>query len=253
MKLVVLATDSSSTWMMVNALRVDYPDLKVAIEEPISKIFLLKRRAARMGISKVLGQILFMLYVPVLRSLSYKHIKLLVASAGLSTRKPADLSIARFDSVNSQSCIEWLSIEHPTVVVLNGTRIVTPALLASCNAVFLNTHCGITPAYRGVHGGYWALVREDNDNFGVTVHMVDAGVDTGSILYQDKIIVDDQDNFVTYPVKQYISGIPLMRRAISDVISSNLRPYRREDLSSAIWHHPTLWKYIWERLRNGVR
>ncbi len=253
MKLVVLATDSSSTWMMVNALRMDYPHLKVVIEEPISIFLLLKKRVARIGISKVLGQMLFMLCIPLLRRLSYKHIKSLIKSAGLSTRQPAELSIARFESVNSQSCIEWLSIEHPTVVVLNGTRIVSPALLASCNAVFLNTHCGITPAYRGVHGGYWALERGDCDNVGVTVHLVDAGVDTGSIIYQDTIMVDEEDNFVTYPVKQYISGIPLMRRAISDAISSNLRPYRRDDLPSAIWHHPTVWKYIWARLRHGVR
>jgi Formyl transferase len=253
LKVLVLATDSSSTWMMVNALRLDYPDLKVVIEEPISKFLLLRRRMTRLGFFEVLGQILFMLCTPVLKRGTYKHIESLVSLAGLSTAQPVNVSIARFDSVNSYGCIEWLSIERPTVVVLNGTRIVSPALLSSCNAVFLNTHCGITPAYRGVHGGYWALACGDGGNFGVTVHLVDAGIDTGSIVYQDTIKLDKQDNFFTYPVKQYISAIPLMRQAISDAISNSLRPYRREDLPSAIWHHPTVWKYAWERFRHGVR
>lgn len=253
MKLVVLATDSPSTWMMVNALREDHPNLRVVIENPISRLMLLKRRMARIGVVKVVGQILFMLYLPVLKRWSAKRIRVLVASAGLSTEPLSNVSITRFDSVNSQACIDWLHQEQPSVVVLNGTRIVSPALLASCNAIFLNTHCGITPAYRGVHGGYWALVCGDLENVGVTVHLVDAGVDTGGIVFQAAIEIDEQDNFLTYPVKQYIAGIPLMRRAIADVISGNLRMHRRDDLPSAIWHHPTLWQYLWARLRRGVR
>jgi len=252
-KYVVLATDSSSTWMMVSALREDYPDLHVVVENPISRLMLLKRRMARIGVVKVIGQMLFMLCLPALRRLNATRIQSLVTSAGLSTQPPTGVSITRFASVNSQACIEWLRKVQPTVVVLNGTRIVSPALLASCNAVFLNTHCGITPAYRGVHGGYWALVRGDKDNVGVTVHLVDAGVDTGGIVFQGTIKVDEQDNFLTYPVKQYLVGIPLMRHAIADAISGNLRAHRRDDLPSAIWHHPTLWQYLWARLRHGVR
>lgn len=253
MKLVVLATDSLSTWMMVSALREDYPDLHIVIENSISRLVLLKRRMARIGVVKVIGQVLFMLYLPVLMRLSAKRIQSLVASAGLSTKPPAGVLIAQFDSVNSQACIEWLHKEQPSIVVLNGTRIVSAALLASCNAVFLNTHCGITPAYRGVHGGYWALVRGDKNNVGVTVHLVDAGVDTGGIVFQEAIKIDKHDNFLTYPVKQYTVGIPLMRRAIADVISGNLRTHRRNDLPSAIWRHPSLWEYLWARLRRGIR
>jgi len=252
-KLVVLATDSSSTWMMVNALREDYPDLHVVIENPISRFVLLKKRAARIGLVKVLGQTLFMLYLPVLRRLSTKRIQSLLTLADLSTKPPTGASITRFESVNSQDCIEWLHKEQATVVVLNGTRIVSSALLASCNAVFLNTHCGITPTYRGMHGGYWALVRGDIKNVGVTVHLVDAGIDTGDIVSQETIDIDEQDNFLTYPVKQYIAGIPLMRSAVANALAGNLRTFQRDDLPSSIWYHPTLWHYWWMRLRHGVR
>lgn len=253
MTLVVLATDSSSTWMMVNALKADYSNIHVAIENPISRFVLLKRRVARIGMFTVFGQLLFMLYVPMLRLSSAKRLQSLLASAELSTTPPAEVSITRFDSVNSQACIDWLHKMQPAVVVLNGTRIVSSALLASCNALFLNTHCGITPAYRGVHGAYWALVRGDKKNVGVTVHLVDAGVDTGGIVSQEMINIDAQDNFLTYPVKQYVAAIPLMRRAVADAFSGNLRTYRRADLPSAIWYHPTLWQYWWMRLLHGVR
>jgi len=71
---------------------------------------------------------------------------------------------------------------HPDVVVVNGTRIIAEKVLHSVPATFLNTHSGITPLYRGAHGGYWALVKKDRANCGVTIHVVDAGIDTGGIV-----------------------------------------------------------------------
>ena len=36
-------------------------------------------------------------------------------------------------------------------------------MLQSVEAIFVNTHVGITPKYRGVHGGYWSLVKNDKN------------------------------------------------------------------------------------------
>ena len=253
MKVVVLATDSSSTWIMVNTLLKNYPDLHVVIEHPVSRVKLLKHRIRKVGLWVVIGQILFMLYLPILRRLTKARIVALIENAGLSTKRPSGLVVQQFDSVNSHKCIAWLASEKPDAVVLNGTRIVSPEVLSSYNAVFLNTHCGITPAYRGVHGGYWALYKGDKKNLGVTVHHVDEGIDTGDIVYQEVVIVDQQDNFLTYPVKQYIAGIMLMVRALSDVKSGRLSAFHREVLKSAGWMHPTRWLYGAARWQKGSR
>jgi phosphoribosylglycinamide formyltransferase 1 len=252
MKVLVLATDGLSTWMMVNSLLKDYPDLQVVIEQPVSRLKLLKRRMLRVGLWKVIGEILFMFYLLILRRLSRVHIRELIDDAGLSGKLPSGLFIQQYGSVNSEKCIAWLASQKPDVVVLNGTRIISPEVLSSCNALFLNTHCGITPAYRGVHGGYWALYNGDRKNVGVTVHQVDAGIDTGEIVYQEVITVDEWDNFLTYPIKQYIAGIPLMHRALADVEAGRLCNVRRNDLPSAVWLHPTLWQYVAGRWKRGV-
>lgn len=253
MKIMVLASDSSSTWMVVNALRADYPDLRIGIEQPVSRFVLLRNRMRKLGMVNVIGQILFMLYLPVLRRLSKSRIVQLTSSAGLCDQRPSGLLSTGFDSVNSGRCREWLRHEAPDIVVVNGTRILSRETLAACPAIFLNTHCGITPAYRGVHGGYWALAQDDAPHAGVTIHLVDAGIDTGDILYQKAIDIDRQDNFLTYPVRQYVAAIPLMKAAIEDVKAGRMKTYKREDLPSTIWFHPTLWQYLWTRLWRGVR
>lgn len=253
MKIAVLAQDSASTWMMVNALRSTWPDISVMIEQPVSRRVLLERRAARLGVLPVLGQVLFMALAPLLGAAARKRRQELISGAGLCTERPDDLAISECASVNSADCIAWLRALQPDVVVVNGTRIISADVLAASGARFLNTHCGITPAYRGVHGGYWALYSNDRANAGVTVHLVNSGIDTGDILYQQAIEIDADDNFMTYPVKQYIAGIPLMVKAIGDIAAGRVQAFKRSDLSSALWHHPTLWQYLHGRLFRGVR
>ena len=253
MKIVVLAQDSASTWMMTNALRTVSPNISVMIEQPVSRQVMLKRRATRLGFWPVLGQILFMALVPLLSASARQRRSELVAQAGLRTSRPAGIEISECASVNSAECVDWLRAAQADVVVVNGTRIISGDVLAATNATFLNTHCGITPAYRGVHGGYWAVYQNDGANAGVTVHLVSPGIDTGDILYQSSIEVDARDNFATYPLKQYIAGIPLMIKAIADIAAGHVNTFKRDDLPSKLWHHPTLWQYLYARVLRGVR
>ena len=111
---------------------------------------------------------------------------------------------------------------------------------------------GITPKYRGVHGGYWALAMEDGDNCGVTVHLVDQGVDTGGVLYQDTIRTDKNDNFNTYPIHQIAKAIPLMKAALDDV-KENRISVRQGVLPSHLWYHPTILEYMKYWIQRGVK
>ena len=106
---------------------------------------------------------------------------------------------------------------------------------------------GITPQYRGVHGGYWSLVCDDEKNFGVTIHKVDKGVDTGDIIYQDNITITKQDNFSTYPYIQIGVAIPLIKSALNDIVNNNLRTFNKHNVKSNLYYHPTRFRYIYNR------
>jgi methionyl-tRNA formyltransferase len=53
---------------------------------------------------------------------------------------------------------------------------------------FVNTHPSLLPYNRGKHYNFWALVEQAP--FGVTLHQVDSGVDTGNIIAQKEICYD---------------------------------------------------------------
>jgi len=136
---------------------------------------------------------------------------------------------------------------------VNGTRIISDDVLKCVNAVFINVHVGITPLYRGVHGAYWALVEGDHQACGVTVHVVDSGIDTGGIIEQALVRPTACDNFATYPVLQTVAALPLIERAVNAALTGNLRVRRAPEGKSKLWTHPTAGEYIWNRLRFGVK
>ncbi len=253
-KIVLLAGLGDSTTFMYNGLKDEFNISNVIIEASSSRKKLLKRRLKRLGLVTVFGQLLFqVLYVPLLRKLSLKRIEDIKNSYHLDDTAIDTEKVIRVTSVNSDVCLQTLKQLNPDVIIVNGTGIISKKVLNSIDAAFINTHAGITPNYRGVHGGYWALANDDKANCGVTVHLVDPGIDTGGILYQALIKPTKQDNFTTYTYLQIGEGIQLMKKAINSYLDGNLKAQESTTTKSALWYHPTLWYYLSKRLFKGVK
>ena len=81
-------------------------------------------------------------------------------------------------SVNDSAVIDYVARVDPVAIVLNITSLVTAETIAALARPIINVHNGINPRYRGA-GNIWALAEDSLELVGVTVHEVDAGVDTG--------------------------------------------------------------------------
>lgn len=251
-QVVLVARESDHTNILYNALAAKFPT-HVIFEEPPARWKLIRWRVRRSGWLRVVGQLMFhaLVAVPLQRG-STKRRAAIVASAGCSTAPPPPSRTSRTPSVNSRDCRAQMEALRPLVVVINGTRILTRETLTAFRIPVLNVHAGITPKYRGVHGAYWALANKDREHCGVTVHLVDEGVDTGGILHQTLIQPGPQDHFATYPTLQMVAGSHLLCRAVGEVISGTASVIQASPESNR-WYHPTLWGYCWNRLTTGVR
>ncbi len=255
-KIVLLGRQDRPTAILYNSLRAEFLVAKVIVEEGEPKLKFLKRRIKRLGLQKVVGQVAFRtIVVPWLERTSRQRVREIVQQFGLDPSPIPPMEMISVKSVNSQECIQALRVLRPEVVVVSGTRIISGRVLSCIPAVFINMHAGITPMYRGVHGGYWALVEGDRDGCGVTVHLVDTGVDTGPTLGQAQITPDHGDNFLTYPLLQQAAGLPLLKKAILDVCEDRHRLARAlaPKGTSRLWTHPTLIEYVYRRFRFGVK
>jgi hypothetical protein len=244
LKVALFCSEGDTTSAVANRLREEIGPILIVRELHEPRGLFLRRRVKKLGLVTVAGQVAFMaLANPILRRVSGGRRREIAQGLDLTVPLP-DLEV---ESINGDDVLEWLQRERPNVVVVNGTRIISKRILSATDAIFINTHCGITPAYRGSHGGYWAL--RDGGPCGVTVHLVDPGIDTGDIIGQRTIEPTRRDNMATYPLLQVAAALPVVMEAVRD--PARIKAYSASG-RSAIWYHPTLWDYLWTGLTRGI-
>lgn len=247
----MFAQDSFSTRVIYNHISEKYDVLNIIIENRPSMIKFFGRRIQSLGIKKVLGQLCFFLFNVFFKRLSKKHINFLIQKYEFITSDIPDFKTIHVETINSQIVIDKIAEISPHIIVVNGTRIISKKVLNSTDAIFINSHLGITPKYRGVHGGYWALINDDPENFGVTVHLVDRGIDTGSIVFQEIAEYSEKDNFNTYTIHQLNVAKKLINKSIEHIINKNLRTIDNKT-PSILWSHPTLYEYLSFWIKKGI-
>jgi methionyl-tRNA formyltransferase len=252
LEILMLGNDNPTTWIIYNQLIQYFGLFPILIEEPVPRRVLFRNRIRKLGLANAVSQVLF---IRTIRSLLNRRdeprISEICNRANMERTRPVTPSISNIISVNSDECREQLKKLKPRIIVINGTRIIGKKTLEATGAVFINTHHGITPHYRGANGAYWALFNNDRDNCGVTVHLVDEGIDTGNIIAQANITPEATDSFVTYPYLLTEKALPLLVQAIKDARDNKLQT-RQASGNSAVWYHPGFVQYLLGCLR-GVR
>jgi folate-dependent phosphoribosylglycinamide formyltransferase PurN len=250
--ILLLGGPGPSTRIVYNRLASLFGPFPAIVEEPVSRVALLCNRARKLGICSTLSQLVFMAAIrPFLTLAARERLHEIAMEDDLSDNPIPEAQLRQVSSVNAPETIAALRAASPKVVVVSGTRIIARKILESVPAVFINTHAGITPKYRGAHGGYWALLNDDPGRCGVTIHLVDAGIDTGGIVAQAMIAPTDRDSFVTYPYLQLAAALPLLVDAVDKVLNNKLTTQVAEG-ESAVWYHPGAFQYLMGRAR-GIK
>ncbi|MBI5251477.1 MAG: hypothetical protein HY912_18465 [Desulfomonile tiedjei] len=254
---LVLACCGTEQYALINSLAGVCCIRGIVLERRgnvLGKVFV--KRIKRLGPLVVLDQLIFkVLDVFVFRpNAESRASELLDADVSFDENKFENARILRTRSVNSPEVLNLVSGARPDVVVVSGVSILGNDLLDLLRGVpIVNIHCGITPRYRGTHGAFWAVVNGDWDNVGVTVHLIDKGVDTGPIIDQENIKVDHHDNPRTLAFKQNAAGIRLVGKALSDIKPGETAIMQRPDLDSRVYSSPTITAYLRYRSRMKER
>jgi methionyl-tRNA formyltransferase len=246
--------DRDLSRIIYHALAAEFSIEAVIREQRIPRTAFLKKRLKKLGWRTLSGQILFTkCIVPLLQQETAQRRAELLQHYGMNDSPIRRDCVIDVPSVNDDQTIALLQKLASPIMVVNGTGILSERILAATDGVFLNIHVGITPLYRGVHGGYWALASHDPEHFGATIHKIDAGIDTGEIIAQAFIQPSKIDNFSTYPLLQIAAAIPLLKQAIWDANNGSLKSIPAPAGKSKLWSHPTAFQYLSHRVRHGIR
>ena len=116
--------------------------------------------------------------------------------------------------------LDAVSAYDPDYVVSSGfMRIVAPSFIDKFPGRYVNTHPALLPSSPGAHGVRDALAYGVKVS-GCTVHFADAGVDTGPIIAQSAVPVEDTDTEETLHERIKVAERALLIRVLAQLAAS---------------------------------
>jgi len=109
-------------------------------------------------------------------------------------------------NVNKNPDRERLAGIRPDLILLAGAPILTRRTIALANVACINPHCGITPEYAGSSPIEWPVSLGRYTDIGYTVHLVIPKVDSGPVLWQERVSWDPRLSLghVSYLLTQHM-------------------------------------------------
>jgi len=124
-------------------------------------------------------------------------------------------------SVSDSVVEEVIAINPDVIFSIYYRKILPPALIELPEIGCINIHPSLLPFYRGPIPTAWAIQNGERQ-FGITVHLMDSGIDTGPILIQESHdILDDETGF-----ELYTRAMKLGAKILADNFSSLIDPNR---------------------------
>jgi methionyl-tRNA formyltransferase len=173
-------------------------------------------------------------------------------ATGVPCISPVDVNEAEIlDRIAEQRANLLLSVYY--------TQIFRPTLLELVEGPVLNFHPSLLPRHRGTAPIVWAIVEGDAMT-GLTVHHIDAGIDTGNVVMQQPIPIHPDDT----GYRLHLKIAKLARAAAADLIRAwaqgrSIPPGREQsgEASSHSSRDPRVnhlnWSLPRDRIRNIVR
>jgi methionyl-tRNA formyltransferase len=90
-----------------------------------------------------------------------------------------------------------------------------------------NLHPGPLPAYAGLNAPSWAIYHGEGRH-AVTVHRMEAGIDTGAIAYERSFPISETDTGLSLSLRCVREGLPLVERLLEDAAGGSV-PARPQD------------------------
>lgn len=114
-------------------------------------------------------------------------------------------------------------------------RILPPDVLAVPRLGALNIHGSLLPRHRGASPVHASILAGDRET-GVTIMLMDEGMDTGAILTQRAIPIADDDDACTLMDKLARLGADMIVPAVNGVLDGSLKPVAQDASQATITH-----------------
>lgn len=116
----------------------------------------------------------------------------------------------------------------PDIIISAYYRKIFPKELIDIpNLGVINIHPSLLPEYRGPVPTAWAILNGEKE-FGITIHKVDSGIDTGDILVQQKYKINDNETGHDLYLRAMDLGAKLFIKNFNKIIQKKITPKKQK-------------------------
>lgn len=152
-------------------------------------------------------------------------VKLKALELGLPVLQPQTLDETAF--------LDQVRALHPDLLVVVAFRKLPVGLLAIPQKGAINLHASLLPQYRGAAPINWALINGEKES-GLTTFFIDRQIDTGKIIHQDRVLLDDEMNAGQLHDLLMRRGADLMIQTLRSVQSSEYQLIDQDEIRGSL-------------------
>ena len=101
--------------------------------------------------------------------------------------KDADVT----QTMDKMSLLEIKNLSPDLIISYGYKHIIKKDVIDAYDGKIINLHISYLPWNKGMYPNMWSII--DDTPKGVTIHLIDEGIDTGDILFQCEVKIEDED------------------------------------------------------------
>jgi methionyl-tRNA formyltransferase len=157
----------------------------------------------------------------------------LAGSGGLRSRKRVareeKIPLLSVKDINTEDAVRALRALEPDVIVSAFyNRYLRQEALSVPRIACLNMHPGPLPEYRGTMVYFWVLQNGERES-AATIHVMDAGIDTGPVLRRRSFPLEDGWTQLQVLEKASLTGVELLEEIFGTLTRESVARMEREE------------------------
>jgi methionyl-tRNA formyltransferase len=141
-------------------------------------------------------------------------------------------------NINHTDSIKTISQYNPDLIVsILGNQIFKKPILDLPRKGCINLHTSLLPKYRGMMPTFWSLLNDEKE-IGVSVFLMDEGIDTGPVISQAITPIKSTDSQKTLIQRTKKIGMQLIIDAIELIKEDKVQFISNENLESSYYSYP---------------
>ncbi len=136
-----------------------------------------------------------------------------------------DIKVLQPDKLKDENFIRAI---RGDLFVVVAYRILPPEVYSLPPKGAFNLHGSLLPKYRGAAPMQWALINGEKKT-GLTTFFLEDKVDTGNIILQEEMFIEDEDDFGTLHDKMMIKGAGLVLQTVELIEKGEVKTSQQND------------------------